>query len=164
MYRAFLLVAAVVACAIGCQTEQVVDIATEKQALSSVMEEINTAWETEDLEAFSRIASHDAEMVNFGMDVSERWVGWDQLEMGLRQQFEVFSNTEVSPHNVDIHVSETGRTAWLAQAMKISTKFMGSPISLEARITAVFEKQEADWRLVQFHYSIPISEAAALGM
>ncbi len=165
MKRTFLLIVTIgVVIMVGCQTTPAVDISAEKAKLASLMEEINTAWEIEDLETFSRIVAHDAEMVNFGMDVNDRWQGWSALEAGLQMQFEVFSDTEVTPQQVDINVSETGRTAWLAQAMNIKTNFMGSPVSLEARITAVFEKRDVDWRLVQFHYSVPISESMALGM
>jgi ketosteroid isomerase-like protein len=90
-------------------------------------------------------------------------VGWEGLEEGLRQQFEVFSETKVTPHHVDIHVSETGNVAWLSQAMKISTRFLGSPMELEARITGVFEKRETGWLMVQFHYSVPMSESIRIG-
>ena len=51
----------------------------------------------------------------------------------------------------------------MAQAMEIRTTFLGSPLELEARITGVFAKQDGEWRLVQFHYSIPISEALRIG-
>ena len=51
----------------------------------------------------------------------------------------------------------------LAQAMGISTQFLGSPMTLEARITGVFEKRDAGWLMVQFHYSVPMSESIRLG-
>ncbi len=148
----------------GCRPASEVDVAAEKQALGELMERVNAAWESEDLAVFSQVVAHDPDMVNFGSDVGDRWIGWEGLEHGLREQFEVFSDTEVTPRHVDIRVSDTGRLAWLAQAMSISTKFFGQPVSLEARITGVFEKRGAEWRLVQFHYSVPISESKRLSM
>ncbi|MFQ6092017.1 MAG: nuclear transport factor 2 family protein [bacterium] len=147
-----------------CQTAPKVDLAVEKQEVRAVMEKINAAWEAEDMEAFSRHVIHDEGMVNFGTDVAERWVGWEALKEGLQRQFEAFSDTKVTPHHIDIHVSGTGTTAWLAQAMTVSTKFLDKPVELEARITGVFEKRGPDWLMVQFHYSVPISESRRLGM
>jgi uncharacterized protein (TIGR02246 family) len=147
----------------ACQGAPEVDIAAEEQAVRDVMGKINAAWESEDIGAFSRLVVHDGDMVSFGADLGDRWVGWEGLEKGLREQFDVFSETKVSPRHMDIHVSSTGNVAWLAQAMGISTKFLGSPMTLEARITGVFEKRDAGWLLVQFHYSVPMSESIRLG-
>lgn len=163
MRRAAALVILVAVTMTSCQKATEVNLAAEGKKVREVMEEINAAWENEDLEAFSRLVVHDADMVSFGADVNDRWVGWEGLEQGLRQQFEVFSDTKVTPRHMDIRVSDAGNTAWLAQAMGISTTFMGSPMALEARITAVFEKRENVWRLVQFHYSVPMSESMRFG-
>jgi uncharacterized protein (TIGR02246 family) len=163
MRRAVALVILVAGIMTACQRAPEVNLAAEEQKVRGVMEKINAAWESEDLEVFSRLVVHDVDMVSFGADVNDRWVGWEGLERGLRQQFEVFSDTKVTPRHMDIHVSDTGKVAWLAQAMGIDTTFMGSPMTLEARITAVFEKRETGWRLVQFHYSVPMSESMRLG-
>ena len=48
--------------------------------------------------------------------------------------------------------------------MEGTTRFLDSPVELEARISAVFEKRGGDWRMVHFHYSVPISESGRLGM
>jgi uncharacterized protein (TIGR02246 family) len=149
---------------VGCQTGGRVDIAADTDRLKSVMDEINRAWETEDIELFSRIVAHDADLVSFGSDVNDQWIGWEALRKGLEEQFAVFSDTRVTPHRLDVHVSKTGQVAWLAQAMAVSTRFFDSPLRLEARITSVFEKRDAEWKLVQFHYSVPISESRGLGI
>lgn len=148
---------------LACQKGPEVDVAAEEQKVRGIMQEINAAWESEDIEVFSKLVAHDADMVSFGADVNDRWVGWEGLEEGLSQQFEVFSNTKVTPRHVDVKVSDTGRVAWLAQAMGISTEFLDMQITLEARITAVFEKRDTGWLLVQFHYSVPMSESIRLG-
>ena len=164
MSRAALLaVVCVIGAAMGCDRAPTVDLEADKRNLEAVMREVNTAWETEDLTAFSRVVAHDEDMVSFGADVGERWVGWDAIEKGLQRQFEAFDDTEVTPQHIDIRVAESGRLAWIAQTMEINTKFLGSPIALEARITAVFAKRDARWLLVQFHYSVPISESQQLG-
>lgn len=156
----FFLTAAII---MACQRMPEVDVAAEQQRVREVMEKINAAWESEDMAAFSQLVVQDADMVSFGADVEDRWVGWNGLEEGLRQQFEVFSDTKVTVKHMDIHVSENGTVAWLAQAMDISTKFLGSPMTLETRITGVFEKRDSGWLMVQFHYSVPMSESIRLG-
>lgn len=165
MRRATVLVLILIAGGMmSCQRPPQVDIEAEKQSVIAVMEKINTAWETESLETFSQVVAHDESMVNFGSDVADRWVGWEGLKKGLEQQFEVFSNTQVTPRHMDIELAKTGQLAWLAQAMGVKTEFLGNPVELEARITAVFEKRNDQWLMVQFHYSVPISEGSRLGM
>lgn len=163
MRKAVALVLLAAGTTLACRAAPKVDVAAEERKLGEAMERINTAWESEDMSAFSQLVVHDEDMVSFGADVADRWVGWEGLEQGLRQQFEAFSDTEVTPRHVNIRVSDTGKVAWLAQAMSISTKFLGNPVTLEARITAVFEKRDTDWRMVQFHYSVPMSESMRLG-
>jgi ketosteroid isomerase-like protein len=48
--------------------------------------------------------------------------------------------------------------------MNIKTSFLGSPVDLECRITCILAKQDEGWKLVHFHYSVPISESRNLGM
>jgi ketosteroid isomerase-like protein len=163
-HKVWPIVVLVALIALGCQMAPRIDNEAERAKLQAALDGINAAWESEDIEAFSRLVAHDEEMVNFGSDVSDRWVGWDQLEEGLRGQFEAFSDTVVTPRHVDIRISPAGDTAWLAQAMNIKTKMMGSPLEIEARITGVFAKRGTDWLMVQFHYSIPISESRRLTM
>jgi uncharacterized protein (TIGR02246 family) len=149
--------------ALGCPAAPpTLDLEAEHRTLRAVMEAVNRAWENEDMEVFAQGVAHDADMVSFGADVADRWVGWEGLQRGLREQFEVFADTVVTPRHLDIKVARGGNVAWVAQAMGITTEFLGSPIAIEARFTAVFEKRDAGWRMVQFHYSIPMSESARL--
>jgi uncharacterized protein (TIGR02246 family) len=138
------------------------DPGAEKARLQSVMDSVNRAWESGDTAAFSQLLAHDEDVVGLGADVDERWVGWPSIQAGLTRQFQAFSRTKVVPRHVDIHISATGRAAWLTQVMDMSTELMGTPVQLEARFTAVFEKRNGRWLLVQFHYSVPVSESRRL--
>jgi uncharacterized protein (TIGR02246 family) len=159
-----LVVAVTLGLLVGCQGRGKQDVDAAKQEVKTVMEQINTAWETEDLALFSRLVAHDPSMVNFGTDINDRWIGWEGLKSGLIQQFEVFSETEVTPRHIDITISASGNTAWIAQSMNIKTSFLGSPVDLECRITCILVEHSDTWKLVHFHYSVPISESRSLGM
>jgi hypothetical protein len=147
----------------ACQPEPPFDRAAEERVLRAIMARVNEAWETENLESFGELVAHDADMLNFGADINEHWTGWDALVVGLKRQFESFDETKVTPHELVVELSPSGDAAWLAQTMNMRSMMLGSLVSLEARITAVFAKRNGEWKMVQFHYSLPISESVRLG-
>lgn len=48
----------------------------EKAEVKAAIERFFQAMDAQDMEAMSALIAHDAEMVHFGTDAAERWVGW----------------------------------------------------------------------------------------
>ena len=57
----------------GCS--QSVDIKATRTEAKKVVNQMIQAIEAEDMDLFAKIMAHDADMVNFGTDAAERWVG-----------------------------------------------------------------------------------------
>ena len=149
--------------ALGCaQRAGKVDLAAEKSAVKEVVDQMVQAIQTENIQTISNIVAHDSDIVIFGTDASERWVGWDMFEAAMRKQFEAFSDSKISVSNQVINVNSSGQVAWFSEVMDWSMQTQGQQVDLKGlRLTGVLEKRKNQWLLVQMHFSVPVSGQAA---
>ena len=133
------------------------DPGAEKVKVKTVIDQFAQAWETEDLELLSRIMAHDADMVNFGSDAPEHFVGWEAFKAAVEEMFPAFENTTISVSDQVIKVHPSGKVAWFSQLWDWDVTVGGEPVRLEGcRFTGVLEKRNKDWVFVQFHNSVPV--------
>ncbi len=148
----------------GCaqNQKQQVDVGAEKAKVKAVVDQYAQALQTEDMGAIDRMMSHDADMVTFGTDANERWVGWDSLRSAIQQQFAAFDSTRVNVYDQMIKVHPSGEVAWFSERLDVFTKASGQPVNLHGvRMTGVLENRNGNWVFVQFHVSMPVSGQAA---
>jgi ketosteroid isomerase-like protein len=155
--------------AFGCQkagkvaeeAEPTVDMEAEKANVKSVIDMIHRSFETEDMEMLSKCFSHDPNMIVFGTDAAERWVGWTPFAEAQQQFFNAQDESVMTTREVDIKVHMSGKVAWYSYLLDWKGKAMGEPFDFEgARLTGVMEKQNGNWVVVQMHSSIPVSGQA----
>lgn len=143
----------------GCT--QKVNLEAEKSNVKSVVDQFIQSLETENIDLFAKIMAHDADMVNFGTDAAERWVGWQDLKESVEKQFASFENTKLTVKDQVIKVNPSGNTAWFSEVADWDVSVQGEPIHIEgSRITGVLEKRNGNWVCVQFHTSVPMSGQA----
>jgi uncharacterized protein (TIGR02246 family) len=143
----------------GCT--QKVDLNAEKSNVKSVVDQFIQALETENIELFAKIMAHDPDMVNFGTDAAERWVGWQELKESVEKQFASFDKTKLTVKDQVIKLNSSGNTAWFSEVVDWDVSVQDEPIHIEgSRITGVLEKQNGNWVCVQFHTSVPMSGQA----
>ena len=146
----------------ACAPTQKVDLEAEKAQVKKVVDQIEQAMEAEDVELISTVVAHDADMVNFGTDAAERWVGWEDLEAAVDQQFAAFDNQQVSVRDQVIKVASGGMVAWFSEIMDWNLEAGGEMVSLEGmRATGVLEKRNGKWIIVQMHFSVGVAGQAA---
>ncbi|MFC2121666.1 nuclear transport factor 2 family protein [Bacteroidota bacterium] len=156
MKKINLLMIIVVFLAIGACAPKV-DMEVEKTNIKTVVDQFTQIWETMDLELFSKTIAHSPDMVNFGTDADERWVGWENLEKAIIQQMAVFEEGTVVIRDQVIKLSDTGKTAWFSEVTDWDLIVQGEAVSMkDCRITGVLEKQNDNWVIVQFHFSLPV--------
>ena len=141
---------------------QNVDPVAEKAAVKDVLDKMEQAMTSEDIESFASIVAHDTDMVNFGTDATERWVGWDALKSSMERQFAAFDKMQMSVRNQVIKVAAGGDVAWFSQVMDWNLEAGGKPVSLKGiRVTGVLEKRAGKWLIVQMHFSVGVAGQAA---
>ena len=144
------------------QKTENIDQAAEKAAVKMVLDQVQKAMTTEDMEMFSALIAHDADMVSFGTDASERWVGWDALKASMEQQFEAFDNMKMDIRDQVIKVSSAGDAAWFSEILDWGIETGGQTVNIDgARATGVLEKRNGKWLLVQMHFSVGVAGQAA---
>lgn len=133
-----------------------VDLEAAKAAVNTVLDQFVQLVDTEDLELFSRIIAHDPDMVNFGTDAAERWVGYEPAEAALKRQFESVEESQGTTRERVIVVHRSGEVAWWSELRDWKGKAQGESFSQEGvRLTGVLEKRNGNWIIVQVHASVP---------
>ena len=144
----------------GCNKR--VDLDANRTEVNTVVNQMIEAIETEDMDLFAKITAHDADMVNFGTDATERWVGWDALKDSIEKQFASFDKTKLTVKDQSIKVDSSGKVAWFSEIADWDVIAQREPTHIEgSRITGVLEKRDGNWVIVQFHISVPVSTQAA---
>ena len=136
---------------------QKVDMEGEKVKVSAVLDQLIQVLETEDVDVFSKIIVHDADMVNFGTDAAERLVGWEALKELMQKQFAATENSKLSVKDRVIKVHDSGKVAWFSEIIDWNLVSQGQEVKLEGlRATGVLEKRDGNWLVIQLHSSTPV--------
>jgi len=160
--KSFMAIVAVMCLLIMGSCAQKVNRDLEKANVKLAIDQMLKALETEDMDLISKTTAHDTDMVNFGTDATERWVGWESFQEAARKQFEVFENTKMTVMDQVIKIHDSGKVAWYSEVVDMETTAKGQPVSLKgARLTGVFEKRNGNWIAIQSHFSVPVSGQAA---
>ena len=128
----------------------------------AVVDEFNKIFESEDMAAFDRVFAHDADAVSFGTDAAERFVGYDALKKSVESQFASFDGSKLTVRDEVVKASRGGDAAWFSEVVDWDTKAGGEAVSLKGcRFTGVLEKRDGEWKVIQFHASMPVQGQAA---
>ena len=144
----------------ACETR--VNIETEKAEIKSVIDQFFNLYITKDIDILSSLMAHDEDMVNFGTDKVEHWVGWESLKETYMKQWQAFENPEITMKDQVVKISRSGTVAWYSMFLDFKVTFRGETVQWEgARTTGVLEKRDGRWVIVQFHNSMPVLKRAA---
>jgi len=148
-------------CAQSVEEELPVDLVAEQAAVSSTLGQLSRMFETEDLNLLSQIMAHDADMINFGTDASERWVGYEALRQSIEIQFGSYEDPQMQFRDQVVRVHSTGMVAWFSAIADWGATVAGETVVFEgSRFTGVMEKRDGNWVFVQFHMSVPVAGQA----
>lgn len=140
----------------GCK--KTVDLEKEKTAVLERSNQWIYAIQNEDAEMLENIMCDDPEMVFFGTDTQERWIGKDDFMAAQKKFFESTSKSKIEIYNTTIKLSRSGTVAWTSSMLNWDILSGEQPMHLEGlRMTFVFEKRNNNWVAVQGHGSVPVS-------
>ncbi len=96
----------------------------------------------------------DTTLINAGLE--EKQVGREnirsKIEQSLNQKETV---TSFEYHNLLISEKET--VAWVSSDLEVKLEWEENEMNLFLRLTAVFEKRDDNWLIVQMHSSAPLA-------
>jgi uncharacterized protein (TIGR02246 family) len=133
--------------------ESAADVEIEKTNIRTVLEQYVEAWKTLNIDLFSQIFSHDADMSLF--DTQRKYVGWEAFKEMLLSSFELMSDVNITFRDYSIKVHRSGTAAWISAYEDATWIFQDQPGEAKGmRVTWVLEKREGRWVIVQGHWSV----------
>lgn len=143
---------------IGCQKQvniKTVDVEKEEALIKNVLDQYVASIENEDMQLYSKIMSHDSSMVNFGA-FGNPVVGWENVKKVIEGQNESLTDTKIEQSNVNIHVSPSGKFAWVTSLWNFKANMGEQKLELPVRCSWVLEKKKDNWIIVHWHKSVAV--------
>ncbi len=115
------------------------------------------AWSSLNPDNAAPLYAKDADLVFY--DIAPlKYNGWSEYDKGVRSVFSGFESLKLTPNN-DLKVTRHGNIAWTTATVHLSAKQKGgSPMELECRHTAIWEKRGGQWLIVHEHFSTPLAQ------
>jgi uncharacterized protein (TIGR02246 family) len=133
--------------------EPVVDVEAEKANIQTVFDQYAEAWKASNIDLFSEIFSHDADMVIF--DTQTRYDGGEAWKERIQNSFDLIDDVNVTFRDYSIKVHPSGTVAWLSAIEDATWTSEDQPYEVTGmRITWVLEKREGKWVIVEGHWSV----------
>jgi ketosteroid isomerase-like protein len=111
-----------------------------------------------DTAAFERLISREDGMLFIGTDPKEWWIGYDAINRAFRaQKAEMGGGLPLVAGNPVAYAQ--GDVGWVVDRPKF--KLPDGEVGL--RLTMVAHQEEGEWKIVQGHISIGVSNEEALG-
>ena len=137
--------------------EPAVRIEEEESNIRVVLRLYAEAWRSSNIDNFSKIFSHNADMVIF--DTETRYDGWEAWQERLQNSIELIEDVNVTFREYSIKVHPSGTIAWLSAFEDATWTLEGQPDEVTGmRITWVLEKIEGKWIIVEGHWSVSEQE------
>jgi ketosteroid isomerase-like protein len=132
---------------------------SELDRIKQVMSNIYRAFEELDAEKLDVNFSHTDDLVAFGTDWDEKFVGWNQYREVHKVQFSSLKSFKFESKELEVRLR--GSVAWVSDRphWEIETKD-GERVKNDVRVTAVLKKEDDGntWKIVQWHVSVGLRE------
>ena len=101
--------------------------------------------------------AHSPELVAFGTDWDEKFLGWDQYKDVHRVQFSALKSFKFQTRELEVRLNR--ETAWASDRphWEIETK-SGEKVKQDVRTTIVLKKMDSGWKVVQWHVSVGLGK------
>jgi uncharacterized protein (TIGR02246 family) len=150
---AIMAIAAVLA---ACVSKR--NTASRETAAREAIAQLWQALQTHDLELLDGLVADDPDIVLFGTDAAERWVGHDAFMAAVEQMAAAFDVERLSVRDEVVRIHESGEVACFSGVIDADASAGGKVIQVRGvRVTGVFEYRDNTWRLVQYHSSVPVA-------
>ena len=159
MNKLFLLFAFTTLLFNGCA--QNIGINAEQAKVKSVLSQFFKSIELEDMELHSKVMAHDNDMVNFGTDAAEHYVGWEAWKKAHIAQWDALDEIKITSKDLVVRIHRSGEVAWFSDVTDWELTDQNESMSFKGlRFTGVLEKRNDNWVIVQIHVSVPVSGQA----
>ena len=126
----------------------------------AVIEQSYALFTSGDVAGFERLISRDPQTLAIATDPREWWEGPELIHQALRAQITEMRELGVQAKPGRIQAYREGSVGWAADR---PTFRLPDGTELPMRITLVGHQEAGEWKIVQFHASLGVSNEEALG-
>ncbi len=127
-------------------------------AIQKLVTDMNAAWERKDAAWFEANTAHDADMVNFGTDAAEVWVGWAPYFDAAKKQLAALESIKAKLRDVRVKVHAPGKVASVTYFGDFEGTSGGQKFAVQGmRVLNVLEKRNGRWLFTSGHASMPVA-------
>jgi len=135
-----------------------VDLQAETAGARAIVDDFWRAIQTQDTDLLAQVVADDDEMIAFGTDAAERWVGSKSYVEAEEQMMQVFDVERLARRDETLRIHGAGGVAWFSTVFDIGITVDGESMGFEGlRTTGVIEKRDDRWVIVQMHTSVPVA-------
>ena len=158
--RLALAIGTLAALAVACA--QQVDMESEEASATGVVAQLWQVLKSHDLDLLSQVMARDPDIVIFGTDAAEHWVGYEAFKAAFEQMAAAFEVERFSVHDDVLTMHGSGEVAWFSAVVDADVTLVGGEhVAIKGvRITGVLEKRDGRWMVVQYHSSVPVAGQA----
>ncbi|HEX5881078.1 MAG TPA: nuclear transport factor 2 family protein [Actinomycetota bacterium] len=127
-------------------------------AVEATLRQWADAYSKRDLDRALALIAPDDDVVGIGTGHDEWRVGPEEFKAQVERDFSQAEALSVAYE--PLVVSEAGPVAWVAGRVSVQARVDGQDLSLAGRFTAVLERRDDRWLLMQTHFSLPAAEQA----
>ena len=127
-------------------------------AVQATLQQWKDAYSRRDVDGALAVIAPDEDVVGIGTGPDEWRVGPEEVKAQLERDFA--QSEALSVDYEPLVVSEAGPVVWVAGRATVQARVEGQGLTLTGRFTAVLERREGRWLLVQTHFSLPAAEQA----
>jgi ketosteroid isomerase-like protein len=127
-------------------------------AVQATLQQWKDAYSRRDVDGALNVIAPDDDVVGIGTGPDEWRVGQEEFKAQLERDFA--QSEALSVDYEPLVVSEAGPVAWVAGRATVQARVGGQELTLTGRFTAVLERREDRWLLVQTHFPLPAAEQA----
>ena len=131
----------------------------EIAGIKDTLDNFTTGWENSDAELILSTVAQQEDVVIYGTDLVERWIGYDEFVGPVLEQVQVLVDPVYTWGEGEPRINIQGDTGWANGDLKIEFKMGGEAQEVTMRSTFVLLKQASKWKIVQAHFSIGVEEA-----
>jgi ketosteroid isomerase-like protein len=122
-------------------------------AVRATLDKLAEGYARRNVETLLSAFAPDPDVVMFGTGADEKRVGPAEIRAQAERDW---SQTEAASMSYGwTSVSAAGDVAWVSSDLTFALRAGGQAMQMRARLTAVLERREGSWLIVQAHFSLP---------
>lgn len=135
------------------------DLDEEIRAVKAALEDFRTGWERSDADQILGTIAQQENVVIYGTDLVERWIGYDEFVDPVLEQVQILINPVYTWGANEPRINIQGNTSWASGDLNVKFEINGISQNISMRSTFVLSKLTTGWKIVQAHFSIGQEDA-----